>query len=126
MYIHYHLLLKAFYFCSCNSLYNDNSNYIAKTKFNLYYISMFERQTKVSVAYWLFWKVKQPLSVAKITSKLNKRSLSPNKTTIYRIVKKLIQQSIVTEFNSNNGLSYYKSKNHHHHFFATCVQLQFT
>lgn len=61
---------------------------------------------------------KTPLSVAQILELLNKSGLRPNKTTVYRILEKLILKKAITEVNVRQGASYYElsSVHHHHHF----------
>lgn len=80
---------------------------------------MLERKTAVSSnVLKILQKAKHPLSVADITDLLNKKKLRPNKTTIYRILEKLMQKKAVSEVSVRNGASYYEmSRGHHHHHF---------
>ncbi|RAP29439.1 hypothetical protein DID76_04080 [Candidatus Marinamargulisbacteria bacterium SCGC AG-414-C22] len=58
-----------------------------------------------------------PLSVTDILRQMLAKSLQPNKTTIYRILKKLIDKNKVSEFSVKNGTTYFElSGSHHHHF----------
>lgn len=58
-----------------------------------------------------------PLSVTQIMEQLDKRGLNPNKTTIYRILEKLINKKAVAEIAIRNGATYYEfAHGHHHHF----------
>lgn len=61
-----------------------------------------------------------PLSVAQILDILEKKGLNPNKTTIYRIMDKLVQKRAVTEVTVRNGASYYEFSNGHHHHHFIC------
>ena len=65
---------------------------------------MFERQTIISSkVFELLKNSKHPLSVLDIISALNKEQFTPNKTTIYRILKKLLAKHAITEINIRNG-----------------------
>lgn len=58
-----------------------------------------------------------PLSVSQIMDRLAKHNMNPNKTTIYRILDKLITKGAVTEISVRNGATFYEfSHQHHHHF----------
>ena len=62
---------------------------------------------------------KNPLSVSCIINKLKLRNLSPNKATIYRILKKLIDKKVIVELNIKNRFSFFEiTKAEHHHFFC--------
>lgn len=80
---------------------------------------MLERKTTISSnVLKLIEKSKFPLSVPQILNQLKKKGLSPNKTTIYRILEKLINGNMVSEIAVRNGATYYEfSHGHHHHHF---------
>jgi Fur family ferric uptake transcriptional regulator len=79
---------------------------------------MFDRTTIVSSnVYDILQTTQNPLSVQMIINQLKKKSLHPNKATIYRILKKLKDKNAITEFTARNGASFYEiSGQHHHHF----------
>ena len=68
-------------------------------------------------------KKEHPISVNQLIENLKKKGLSPNKTTIYRILEKLVNKKIVTEISVRNSSSFYEfSKHHHHHFICNkCI-----
>lgn len=79
---------------------------------------MLKRKTIVS-KYVLkeFEKSNHPLSVNQIIENLNHKGISPNKTTVYRIIEKLLSKSIISEISVKNHSSVYEfTKDHHHHF----------
>ena len=61
---------------------------------------------------------KKPLPVPTILEKLKEFDISPNKSTIYRILKKCISENIISEIPFKNGIKYYEISNrkNHHHF----------
>ena len=65
------------------------------------------------------------LSVPQLLEILAQKDLKPNKTTVYRLMDKLVADHTVSLVTVNNGTTYYElSKNHHHHFFCnSCAQL---
>jgi Fe2+ or Zn2+ uptake regulation protein len=62
------------------------------------------------------------VSMAQIMDRLNARGLTPNKTTVYRILDKLVVNKTATAIAIKNGTSYYElltpGHHHHHHFFC--------
>ena len=60
------------------------------------------------------------LSVTQLIQLLEKKNIRPNKTTLYRIIDKLKENSLIHVFTLNNGTSYFelKDNHHHHHFFC--------
>ena len=84
---------------------------------------MLQRKTIVSTELMnIFERSSQPLSVNQLIEKLKDKGLTPNKSTIYRIVEKLKKQDTVTEIKTTNGNSYYelnKHTHHHHHFICS-------
>lgn len=85
---------------------------------NVKFLSMLQRKTTISShVLKQLEKSRHPLSVAQIMKQLHKRGLNPNKTTIYRILEKLINKNAVAEIAVKNGATYYEfSHGHHHHF----------
>ena len=60
-----------------------------------------------------------PLSVSQLMKLLKKQKLHPNKTTIYRLMEKLVLDGSVSLITAKNGTSYYEHTNQdHHHFFC--------
>eukprot|EP01047_Picozoa_sp_COSAG01_P034888 COSAG01_NODE_2642_length_7323_cov_13.197121_6_plen_132_part_00 len=61
-----------------------------------------------------------PLSAIQILNKLAEQNLRPNKSTVYRILDKLIAQNTLHAIVLKQGRTYYemtKGKHHHHHHF---------
>jgi Fur family zinc uptake transcriptional regulator len=58
------------------------------------------------------------LSIPQIQKEIEKRGLRPNKTTIYREVKTLVEKGVINEVFDNSGIIKYEysDKKHHHHF----------
>ena len=84
---------------------------------------VFKRQTKISDAVLqLLGDATHPLSINQIIEQLVAVHLSPNRTTVYRIMDKLVQQDVAAVITVNNGISYFelskKGDAHHHHFFC--------
>lgn len=66
---------------------------------------------------------KGPLSVPEITTLLAKRNLTPNKTTLYRMLEKLNKEGTVESLLLDSKTTYYELKTHHHHHF-TCQRCE--
>ena len=84
---------------------------------------MLERKTIISTQVLTLLEASSaPLSVAQIMTSLEKKNLTPNKTTIYRILEKLIQKKIVSKITIRDGTTYFEfaQSQHHHHFI--CIQ----
>ncbi len=79
---------------------------------------MLERKTTISKHVLMQLKVStSPLSVGQLLANLEQHGLHPNKTTIYRILEKLMNKKAVTEIPLRNGVTYFElSHGHHHHF----------
>ena len=92
---------------------------------------MLERKTTISNnVIHLLQTAKAPLTVSQIIQKLKKKELSPNKTTIYRIIEKLLQKKIITEIPVRNGSNFYEFRHgdhyhHHHHFICNQCETVF-
>jgi len=78
----------------------------------------------------LFCKSKKPLSCLDIQKYLKQKSISANKTTVYRELDFLKKQKLIEEFQLDDGVRRYEiSSNHHHHVVCTkckkieCVEL---
>ena len=65
----------------------------------------------------LFDQAKKPLSVPKIQVRLKEQNLEPNKTTLYRMLEKLVQEKVVQELLLDPKVTYYEKISHHHHHF---------
>lgn len=68
-----------------------------------------------------------PMTAIDIVVCLKNKGLRPNKTTIYREIKFLLDKTIVKELNLRPGISHYElsSAKHHHHFVCTnCENIQ--
>ena len=86
-----------------------------------------KRSTKVSLKIIEFLRqAKQPLTAINLIDALNEKGLHPNKTTVYRILEKLLVQGELAVFYLKNGLRYYEIKSpamhHHHHFFCKACE----
>ena len=80
--------------------------------------AMIERKTIISTNLLKILKATTvPLSVSQLMDALEKKDLHPNKTTIYRLLEKLIQSETITEVSVKNGASVYELKTGHHHHF---------
>lgn len=81
----------------------------------------FDRKTPVSTAILAFFESSnRPVSAKHILAHLNNQHLFPNKTTVYRILDKLLAAQAITEIKIRTGCTYYeKTHGHlHHHFFC--------
>ncbi len=67
----------------------------------------------------------QAVTVLQILKTLNDQNLYPNKTTIYRLMDKLVSDGMIKVIIGKNGTSYYERSDHdHHHFFChSCEQV---
>lgn len=77
------------------------------------------RVTKLTQALMdILQSANQPLSVPEIQAQLKEhKSLTPNKTTLYRQFQKLTEANQVEEILLTNSVTHYElKKNHHHHF----------
>ena len=85
---------------------------------------MIERSTIISKnVLAILQSAKKPLSVKQLLDELEKQNLKPNKTTIYRLLSKLVTSHTVQELSFQNDTKYYEMKqNHHHHFYCTNCQ----
>ena len=76
---------------------------------------MFKRNTTISTCVCKILEESQaPLSVKSIIERLNSHELNANKTTVYRIIKKLADQDQIAEITIKNGVTYYELKRSHH------------
>lgn len=67
-----------------------------------------------------------PLSVGQIMDALVKKKLTPNKTTIYRILEKLIQKKVVSKIMLRDNTTYFEFvQSHHHHFICNQCEAVF-
>lgn len=81
---------------------------------------VFERRTHISNAVLeILEQAQHAISIPQLLQSLAQKGLTPNKTTIYRIIEKLVQKHHVTPLTFENGVTYFEfSKKHHHHFFC--------
>ena len=86
-----------------------------------------QRKTIISTkVLTLLQKALAPLSMAQIQKALAEMDLSPNKSTLYRMMDKLIESKLVTSITLSNAITYYEmsSKEHHHHFICNlCLEI---
>lgn len=66
----------------------------------------------------LLSEAQKPLSVPSIQAQLADKNLSPNKTTLYRMLEKLNQSDQVEVLLLDPKVTYYELKTHHHHHFC--------
>ena len=74
----------------------------------------------------IFQKEHQPLSVPEVRKKLKQKNISPNKTSLYRLLEKMKQEDLIEETLLDSRVAFYewKSGNHHHHFVCSqCKQI---
>ena len=64
---------------------------------------------------------KKPISIETIMNTLNEKKLFPHKTTVTRILDKLVSRDYANRIQINQGITFYeiKSTKDHHHFFCT-------
>ena len=60
---------------------------------------------------------KKPLSVPDIQTALEQLGLTPNKTTLYRMLEKLKEEHTVEALLLDPKVVYYEMRTHHHHHF---------
>ena len=71
-------------------------------------------------------KSNHPLSINQIMKILNSHNITPNKTTLYRLLHKLKKENKVIGVTRNNGVTYFElKKKHHHHFFCNSCDVVF-
>ncbi|MDA1353423.1 MAG: transcriptional repressor [bacterium] len=62
------------------------------------------------------------ISVSQLMDKLETIGIRPNKTTLYRLLEKLVSTTDALSITLKNGISYYELRQkrpHHHHFYCT-------
>ena len=59
----------------------------------------------------------QPISVPSLQQKLAAQKITPNKTTLYRMLEKLTEEGVVERLLLDPKVAYYELKTHHHHHF---------
>lgn len=62
-------------------------------------------------------EVQRPISVPRIRELLAHKKITPNKTTLYRMLEKLSQSGQVEALLLDPKVTYYELKKHHHHHF---------
>lgn len=87
----------------------------------------FKRNTKKSsLVFEIIQSSNHPLSAGQIIKKVSDQAISINKTTVYRILEKLLVSQDILAINLRNGITYYEVTTpiHHHHFFCnTCESI---
>ena len=88
---------------------------------------MFKRNTPIAnKVLSIIQNTEHALSVSQIRDILDQEGFTPNKTTIYRIIEKLIANKTISVITLSNGVHYYElTKDHHHHFFCNECKLLF-
>ena len=88
---------------------------------------MLERNTIVSKNVLLaLKKSNHPLSAENIINQLAEKNLHPNKSTIYRILKKLTEKKLITNITIKNGITFYEfTSSNHNHFICDDCELIF-
>jgi Fur family transcriptional regulator, ferric uptake regulator len=69
----------------------------------------------------LFNTTKTPQSVTGILEQIKPFGLEPNKTSVYRMLTKLVSANTLSTFTLKDGVTYYellKNNAHHHHFYC--------
>jgi len=93
-------------------------------------MKMFERKTIVSdKVLSILRESSHALSINQIVDELKKSDLEPNKSTVYRILDKLIAKEIASSIVVKNGGAYFElikeSHHHHHHFYCNHCETLF-
>ena len=86
---------------------------------------MIKRNTVVSQKIKeLFEKSSHPMTAPTILNQLTLEGLSPNKSTVYRILEKLLSDNVIEAITLRHGSRYFEltSKRHHHHFFCNSCE----
>lgn len=99
----------------CN---NQKNNYTIRTM-------TFKRATVISEKVLsIFNNQTRPITYSQLLSALTGASLNLNKSTLYRIINKLISSKTICTLTLQNGVTYYEKtqKNHHFHFLCTNCQ----
>lgn len=82
------------------------------------------RETPLLKAVIKIFKAKhQPLSVPELQEQLKIQDLTPNKTTLYRLLERLQAAGTIESVLLDHGVAHYELKTHHHHHF-TCTDCQ--
>ena len=82
---------------------------------------IFKRKTAVSESVLdILESNSKPISFLQLKTALLKQGLTPNKSTIYRILEKLKEKSVISELYFKNGSRFFELESrHHHHFYCT-------
>lgn len=76
------------------------------------------RQTPLlKTVLFLLKQARKPLSVPELQFLLSKENLDPNKTTLYRMLEKLVEDGTVEALLLDPKIMHYEFKTHHHHHF---------
>lgn len=98
-----------------------NCNYVSN-----YYVPIMRQTPLLKTVLSLLENSKKPLSVPEIGQLLQAQNLTPNKTTLYRILDKLQENGTVEALLLDPKVTYYELKTHHHHHFRcqNCDKIQ--
>ncbi len=75
----------------------------------------------------LFIESQKPISADEVLRSLNKKHITPNKTTVYREIEFLCKHSVIREVDFGEGKKRYEltTNDHHHHAMCTrCLDIQ--
>lgn len=74
----------------------------------------------------VFQEQKKPLSVPEIQSLLEKKELTPHKTSLYRQLETMSEQSVLQSIVLDSGVAYFELQKHHHHHFVcnSCKKIE--
>jgi len=87
---------------------------------------MLERNTKIaSSVIKIIQTQNKPITVKEIMAKLTEMSITAHRTTLFRLLKKLIQKNEISEIISKLGEKYYeiKSQDHDHFICNMCDKI---
>lgn len=63
----------------------------------------------------------RPLSVPDLQDLLADQGVTPNKTTLYRLLERMKKEGIISEVLLDSKVAFYELQDHHHHHF-TCSE----
>ncbi len=59
-----------------------------------------------------------------LLEELDKQNLQPNKTTLYRLLERLVAEGAVEEVLLDSKITFYELKDWHQHYHFTCTECQ--
>ena len=66
----------------------------------------------------IFESFNKPMTVPQILESLKSQNISPNKTSLYRMLEKLKKEEFIEDLILDSKTVYYELKTHHHHHFS--------